>query len=251
MSTRKITVYATKGQQMKTIDSASGLWSELRGELSNAGYDMNSLHATENINRTDLVNDNAVLPTGEFTVFLRPMKTKSGADYNNMSFKELRAEIDTQEKKDHLNKIANKTGRNWTQLKTPELAKGLNDYTKKSGSTTTTKASAKVAPAKKASSSSKKATPVTKKASSSVAKKTTPASKAEDVPVIEHIVEMVNSAEDFNSSQKSRLLDLLGEISTEITGQSNARAEEAAKQAEEEERKQKLKAEADALMSGF
>jgi len=34
MSTRKITVYATKGQQMKTIDSASGVWSELRGELS-------------------------------------------------------------------------------------------------------------------------------------------------------------------------------------------------------------------------
>ena len=39
-------------------------------------YDLSSLKATENINRTTLDYDDSVLPAGDFELYLRPGKTK-------------------------------------------------------------------------------------------------------------------------------------------------------------------------------
>ncbi len=74
----KITIFSTKGSQKRELVTNATTWGELKREISSL-YDMSNLQATENVNRTDLVSDTAVLPKGDFTLFLRPIKTKSGA----------------------------------------------------------------------------------------------------------------------------------------------------------------------------
>jgi len=76
---REITIYATRGGQMQKITTDVTTWGELQPLVRNAGFDLSSLLAAENITKTDLVNDLAVLPTTAFRLFLRPRQTKSGA----------------------------------------------------------------------------------------------------------------------------------------------------------------------------
>ena len=76
---REVTIYATRGGQMKKITTAVKTWGELQPLVRREGFDLSSLLAAENINKTDLVNDLAVLPEGNFRLFLRPKQTKSGA----------------------------------------------------------------------------------------------------------------------------------------------------------------------------
>jgi len=76
---REITIYATRGGQMQKITTDVTTWGELQPLVRNAGFDLSSLLAAENITKTDLVNDLAVLPTSAFRLFLRPKQTKSGA----------------------------------------------------------------------------------------------------------------------------------------------------------------------------
>jgi hypothetical protein len=76
---REITIYATRGGQMKKINTAATTWGELQPLVRNEGFDLSSLLAAENINKSDLVNDLAVLPATAFRLFLRPKQTKSGA----------------------------------------------------------------------------------------------------------------------------------------------------------------------------
>ena len=71
---RKIIIFSTRGSQKRVHESNVTTWGELKEELANL-YDFNSLQATENINRTDLVNDTAKLPEQDFTLFLRPRET--------------------------------------------------------------------------------------------------------------------------------------------------------------------------------
>ena len=77
---REITIYATRGGQTEKINTAATTWGELQPLVREKGFDLSSLMAAENINKTDLVNDLAVLPEGNFRLFLRPKQTKSGAD---------------------------------------------------------------------------------------------------------------------------------------------------------------------------
>lgn len=76
---REITIYATRGGQMKKIMTSATTWGELQPLVRSEGFDLSSLLAAENINKSDLVNDLAVLPTTAFRLFLRPKQTKSGA----------------------------------------------------------------------------------------------------------------------------------------------------------------------------
>lgn len=121
---RTVTVFATKGKRKAKIETDATKWSELRNLISNEGYDINSLHATENVRRSDLAHADATLPEGDFTVFLRPKKTKSGGkDYNSMGFKELRAEL-TEEDKEAIVEFSG--GKNWTRCSTQDLKDYLN-----------------------------------------------------------------------------------------------------------------------------
>jgi len=104
-------------------------WGVLRDLLSREGYDLENLKPTENINKTTLEHVDAVLPVGDFRLFLRPSKTKSGNDYSSMGFKDLRNAINQlgEDAKKHLSSLVD--GKNWTQLTTEELRKGLSSFT--------------------------------------------------------------------------------------------------------------------------
>lgn len=130
-NSRKITVFSTKGKQKAHIETDVATWGELKPLIENEGYDIGSLHATENINRTNLEHKDAVLPEKAFTLFLRPKKTKSGisdAEIDAMSFKDLRASLSDEDKP----AISKSTGKNYTRCSTQDLK----DYLKSKATAT-------------------------------------------------------------------------------------------------------------------
>jgi hypothetical protein len=75
--TRNIVVIATSTGADRTFTTSARTWGEFKMEIQ-GHYDFSSLKATENINKTTLDYDDSVLPTGDFELYLRPGKTKSG-----------------------------------------------------------------------------------------------------------------------------------------------------------------------------
>lgn len=116
ISEREITIYATRGGQMQKIMTSATTWGELQPLVRNAGFDLSSLLAAENINKSDLVNDLAVLPTTAFRLFLRPKQTKSGAPDRKECFGIIKAHL-----ADHPGDKSKFVidGKNMTQLSTP------------------------------------------------------------------------------------------------------------------------------------
>jgi hypothetical protein len=113
---RVVTIYATRGGQMKKITTDVKTWGELQPLVKREGFDLSSLLAAESVNKSDLVNDLAVLPTQDFRLFLRPRQTKSGAPDRKECFAIIKAHI--------ANNPADKSkftidGKNMTQLSTP------------------------------------------------------------------------------------------------------------------------------------
>jgi hypothetical protein len=113
---REVTIYATRGGQMKKIMTSVKTWGELQPLVRREGFELSSLLAAENINKTDLVNDLAVLPEGNFRLFLRPKQTKSGAPDRKECFAIIKEHI--------ANNPGDKAkftidGKNMTQLSTP------------------------------------------------------------------------------------------------------------------------------------
>jgi hypothetical protein len=92
---REITIYATRGGQMKKIMTSATTWGELQPLVRSEGFDLSSLLAAENINKSDLVNDLAVLPATAFRLFLRPKQTKSGALDRKECFAAIKAHLAT------------------------------------------------------------------------------------------------------------------------------------------------------------
>lgn len=132
MSTiRTITAFSTRGKNKAKIETDVTTWGELKPLLANEGFDLSTLAATESVKRTDLAHVDAVLPEGNFTVFLRPNKTKSGADYTSMSYRELKSLLNDSDK-EALKEI---TGKNWTRCSTDDMR---NYFTNKSEGTTET-----------------------------------------------------------------------------------------------------------------
>jgi len=143
---REVTIYATRGGNMKKIMTSVKTWGELQPLVRREGFDLGSLLAAENINKTDLVNDLAILPEGNFRLFLRPKQTKSGATPDR---KECFAII-----KAHLAVYPNDKqkfiidGKNMTQLSTPVVQDLVAKYCKASKSTSTPVATAIETPVK-------------------------------------------------------------------------------------------------------
>lgn len=116
ISEREVTIYATRGGQMQKIMTSANTWGELQPLVRNAGFDLSSLLAAENITKTDLVNDLAVLPTTAFRLFLRPKQTKSGAPDRKECFAIIKSYL-AQNPRDKAKFTIN--GKNVTQLTTP------------------------------------------------------------------------------------------------------------------------------------
>ena len=126
MATRTIKVFSSKSGNIKSYETDVTTWGALR-ELIQSDYDLANIKAAESVGKTSLEHIDAVLPETDFTLFLRPAETKSGLDFNSMSFKELRDYIKTDENaKDFLNSYV--VGKNFTQLSTSALRAGLNLY---------------------------------------------------------------------------------------------------------------------------
>jgi hypothetical protein len=126
METREIVIFATQGQQTSRINTDVTTWGQLKPLLRNLNFNIDTMLATENVTRTDLVNDNAVLPSGPFRLFLRSQKPKSGAE---MSRSELFVAIKKIIEKDPAAKNSfTQDGANVTRLKTPVIQALYDNY---------------------------------------------------------------------------------------------------------------------------
>ena len=128
METRKITIISTKNHSTKVINSAATTLAELKSDLHNTGIDYTDCTFFEGLTKTELKNDEAILPhdvpykgtTTNNLVFMitnASKKIRSGADR-----KSIIAEI----KAKNLTEVVKKTyGKNYTNCKTEDLEKIL------------------------------------------------------------------------------------------------------------------------------
>lgn len=120
---RTITVYSTKNTTVKRYETETTSWEEFRNMLINDGYDLHNLQATENVNRTTLLNLDAVLPNQDFVLFLRPVETKQGAMTRKEIYEKINADADLKQfVKDRI------TADNYTRVPSEELEMLINDY---------------------------------------------------------------------------------------------------------------------------
>lgn len=88
----KIKVFISEEQVLKEVEGVATTWGELRALLSTKGINTTDVKASVRENGTSFDADNAPLPIGigkdinnnpngyDFTLFLNPVKTKSGLD---------------------------------------------------------------------------------------------------------------------------------------------------------------------------
>jgi hypothetical protein len=198
---REITIYATRGGQMKKIMTSATTWGELQPLVRNEGFDLSSLLAAENINKSDLVNDLAVLPATAFRLFLRPKQTKSGALDRKECFAAIKIHL--------LNHPEDKAkfsidGRNVTQLPTATVQDLVAKYC--SGSLVKETVHAVATPVKE------KAAKVEKV----VAKlESVTNSDLSNVERVEEAIELISDLEDYDAHYKANkhLNNLLAQVS--------------------------------------
>lgn len=118
--TRKITVYSSRGQKA-TLDTDATNFGAIYSWLK-SNYEMSNLQAVESVNKTTLSEMESRLPEGDFVIFLRPVRTKSGANFEDMSFTELRQQLTEEDKQ----AIQRNFGRNWTNMSYDNLLEYLN-----------------------------------------------------------------------------------------------------------------------------
>lgn len=75
---RDIVVVSTKTNSKKTVASNAETWGALKSDLSHAGIDYKNMNVIIRETKNNLVDDAARLPEGTFTLFLLPVKVKSG-----------------------------------------------------------------------------------------------------------------------------------------------------------------------------
>lgn len=75
---RKVIVVSTKDNDRKEIMTDATTWSELKAQIEASGLSVGDMKATVRDTKATLEHNQAVLPTGEFTLFLTPGKVKSG-----------------------------------------------------------------------------------------------------------------------------------------------------------------------------
>lgn len=127
---RTITVFSTQGKNKSKYEVGPEVtnWGQL-AEIVGQDYKLNTLIATESISKHDLVSTEAALPEGDFKLFLRPKKTKSGLDVDGKSFSELRAIVKENRDDDaFMEHLHSGMGKNYTQFTTDELRSQLSTW---------------------------------------------------------------------------------------------------------------------------
>lgn len=78
---REVIIVSTRNTQVARFQVENGAnFGTLKAIVGHEAYDWDNLTAVENINKTALMSDESLLPDGNIKIFLRPTKTKSGAN---------------------------------------------------------------------------------------------------------------------------------------------------------------------------
>lgn len=141
---RKIKVYLPKGtQRLQTIETDAETWGALKLVLEAEGIDLNNTKALVGGSQVTLESEDAKLPVGvngadatngDFTLFLTPVKVKSGADWDTMEYPQLRSSIrdiiqDNAGAKDFFNNECKKFDKdNYTHCTVAQLRELLNAW---------------------------------------------------------------------------------------------------------------------------
>ena len=125
METRKITVVSTRDQKRSTIMSAATTLGELKVDLDNAGINYSDMTFYEGLTKTELINDESLLPTnvsykGQITNELVFMLTNMNKKIKSGAM--TRAEAYQYIKDNNLQfEVLKRYGKNYTVCKTSEL----------------------------------------------------------------------------------------------------------------------------------
>ena len=131
---RTIKIVQTATASVNRFESEATTWGELADQIKGE-YNLDKVKATVKETKGTLEHYDAVLPEGEFTIFLRAAKNKAGGKnkFSSMSFKKVRAWVKKHpEVKDYFKKNPIE-GRNWTQWSVEELANTINNFVNKEG----------------------------------------------------------------------------------------------------------------------
>lgn len=118
---RTITIITTRGEKTKIENFTGTKWKELQKKVEGEGFDLSSMKAVEGVNKHTLEHEDAVLPQGNFNLFLMPYKSKAGSKRTD-----LYDQIAKFKKKDP-EKAGEHFG-NHTQKSTEDLANLVNKY---------------------------------------------------------------------------------------------------------------------------
>lgn len=138
MSKRKVIVYNTQGRQKREVTFSGDHWEDLQAALSKAGILYEGMKAIIGENQVTLESPKAVLPTGitvgdkltnNFTLFLTPVKTKSGIidDVKSATRRELIEEIKELRAEDEK---AETYFKNYSRMDTAQMKRKLKRYYK-------------------------------------------------------------------------------------------------------------------------
>lgn len=220
----KVTIYSPAGKNANQVELEGNTWKDLQKVLSKNNVSYSGMKAVIGENKHTLESENAILPDGDFTLFLMPIKTKSGADRKAlMETIKTFVTANPSRKSDFII-----DGKNMTQLSTATLetlvAKHIGGGMSGSSSTPT-------APAPAASPSTAAAA---KKAAESV-------KKAKEEATVDYDALITAKKAEINECVQKGDYASVGTLGAEVA-KLEAEKAEAAKKAEEE----RLKAEAEA-----
>lgn len=122
---RIITVVSTRGENKK-IPFDGNKWADLKTVLQNEGYELNNMKCVESIKKTTLEHPEAIVPDGNFRLFMMPMESKSGVELKRKEaydFIKAAIEKDGDKAINHFN-----AGKNYTNQPTSSLNELIEAY---------------------------------------------------------------------------------------------------------------------------
>lgn len=102
--TRKIKIYTTNGMP-GTIETNVSTLGELKPILRQREVNYDGMKLLVGETKNELSQDEAILPEGDFKLYLMPAKTKSGVDFDEMEDSINRISADVERIEDKLDKV--------------------------------------------------------------------------------------------------------------------------------------------------
>ena len=102
--TRKIKIYTTNGMP-GTIETNVSTLGELKPILRQREVNYDGMKLLVGETKNELSQDEAILPEGDFKLYLMPAKTKSGVDFDEMEDSINRIAADVERIEDKLDKV--------------------------------------------------------------------------------------------------------------------------------------------------